>query len=300
MKFLVFTLLLLFLVKSNKELGLKNILEIESINKNINNIQSSRTVFIISQEIENYYSNEINIYISLIQPSLINHIHIKNETDTDFKSNYYQNYNDLIGPTEKYYNNNNNLSKPVELKYHANNTSQLLNKSEIIVEIIKPSDDIKLYILRNIFFSSFNYFNSCNLDLIDSKDWLEFYDYNYIDSNNITDCHNKYNDELEVINLIIDEDFFTKNIHTILNTKHRINKKINRKRDITNILEKELYSKKEFKMNLKNILTADQIDNIIVSVNKIIQDLVILDNYITNLDDVTFTKIIEKLKDDLK
>jgi hypothetical protein len=165
MKFLLF----IFLIYNVHN---KNIIqsEIDSFNPH-----SDR--FIISEEIRKYYSSNLEIYISIIDPMIKNQIYIHKVNDnntsniTQLKQDYYNGYSDLFGNDNKYFLSKNLTIVPT---YSIGKDIIMLNQSEILLEKLDISDNelnATIVILRNYFFSQFD------CERFDSS-FLKFFDYN--------------------------------------------------------------------------------------------------------------------------
>lgn len=233
--------------------------EIKNFQDNDNsNVQS---IYIIKKEIEKFYhsSNEINIYISMLNCEHKNKLKINN-TRTD----YLQNYNLILGKSEKFFPLEKKSNVPIFHNTVRNNKTNLKVNDDVFIRkvyIEKEKQKINLYFMRNQFVSHFenpfafpklftfydiNIVINCNKSDIETKTiWSNKFlfveaKYNNTDYNNIINLEfegNLYQDILE---------------NPIIKTKIEKLAKIN-------AIINQITSKQESNINLMNYMLSSQI-----------------------------------------
>ena len=284
----------------------------------INN-QKSKTdyesSFIINEEIQNIFETKesihIPIYVSIIDLTNINRLNISNDRDS-----YFNNYNNLLGVSDRVYiknknNKNKNKNKNTNkiIKVFLNGTiafKNLSNFDEMINnKIIFEKEDyyIDLYFLKNRYMSQYQNINEQNQKLFKFYDMnILFYNneknlYKGIESNDLVileKIENNLNLTEKEMNKIINDfiyDFINDSIPNKLKTK------------ITNWLKirnkfNDVLSLEQCKVNLYNFLLIPEINEIknkIENIEKnLIQILFFEDN--ENKNFIEFNNSIAELK----
>ena len=246
----------------------------------INN-QKSKTdyesSFIINEEIQNIFETKesihIPIYVSIIDLTNINRLNISNDRDS-----YFNNYNNLLGVSDRVYiknknNKNKNKNKNTNkiIKVFLNGTiafKNLSNFDEMINnKIIFEKEDyyIDLYFLKNRYMSQYQNINEQNQKLFKFYDMnILFYNneknlYKGIESNDLVileKIENNLNLTEKEMNKIINDfiyDFINDSIPNKLKTKIinwlKIRNKFN-----------ELLTLEQCKVNLYNFLLIPEIN----------------------------------------
>ena len=284
----------------------------------INN-QKSKTdyesSFIINEEIQKIFETKesihIPIYVSIIDLTNINRLNISNDRDS-----YFNNYNNLLGVSDRVYiknknNKNKNKNKNTNkiIKVFLNGTiafKNLSNFDEMINnKIIFEKEDyyIDLYFLKNRYMSQYQNINEQNQKLFKFYDLnILFYNnenylYKGIESNDLVileKIENNLNLTEKEMNKIINDfiyDFINDSIPNKLKTKIinwlKIRNKFN-----------ELLTLEQCKVNLYNFLLIPEINEIknkIENIEKnLIQILFFEDN--ENKNFIEFNNSIAELK----
>jgi hypothetical protein len=194
----------------------KNIIQREIESQNYHNDK-----FIITEEIKKYYSNDLEIYVSIIDPEIQNYKYI-HKSEGNLKENYYNSYNDLFGNDFRYFRDSNMTMIPT-----TSENSIKLNQSEILLEKYEiPDNELKINVLimRNYFFTSF----SCeNFD----PSFIKFFDINIA----MTDTC-----PFTGLNILIGKDY-----KRILNESYL---KISRKKRLNSLMSKLLNRNVKYKL----------------------------------------------------
>ena len=284
----------------------------------INN-QKSKTdyesSFIINEEIQNIFETKesihIPIYVSIIDLTNINRLNISNDRDS-----YFNNYNNLLGVSDRVYiknknNKNKNKNKNTNklIKVFLNGTIAFKNISNfdemINNKIIFEKEDyyIDLYFLKNRYMSQYQNINEQNQKL------FKFYDMNILFYNNEKNLYKGIESNDLVIlekienNLNLTEKEMNKIINDFIYDFINDSIPIKLKNKITNWLKirnkfNDLLTLEQCKVNLYNFLLIPEINEIknkIENIEKnLIQILFFEDN--ENKNFIEFNNSIAELK----
>ena len=249
------------------------------------NYESSLIIFDEIQKIFNTKNESfsIPIYISIIDLTHINILNISNDRDT-----YLNNYNNLLGVSDRViYDKKKKMKENKLIKVFLNGTVMIKNNSEleemIIKKIIfeKKDYNIELYFLKNRYMSQFQTINE------DNRKLLKFYDLNIIF---YKDCKNLYKDIekndfviLEKIENDLNENDITILVNNYINNfindliPLKIKNKINIWMEIKNIFNNML-KLEHCKINLHNFLLFYEIKEVKEKIENIEKNLIILLN----------------------
>ena len=247
------------------------------------NYESSLIIFDEIQKIFNTKNESfsIPIYISIIDLTHINILNISNDRDT-----YLNNYNNLLGVSDRViYDKKKKMKQNKLIKVCLNGTVMIKNNSEleemIIKKIIfeKKDYNIELYFLKNRYMSQYQTINE------DNRKLLKFYDLNIIF---YKDCKNLYKDIekndfviLEKIENDLNENDITILVNNYINNfindliPLKIQYKINIWMEIKNIFNNML-KLEHCKINLHNFLLFYEIKEVKEKIENIEKNLIIL------------------------
>ena len=247
------------------------------------NYESSLIIFDEIQKIFNTKNESfsIPIYISIIDLTHINILNISNDRDT-----YLNNYNNLLGVSDRViYDKKKKMKENKLIKVFLNGTVMIKNNSEleemIIKKIIfeKKDYNIELYFLKNRYMSQYQTINE------DNRKLLKFYDLNIIF---YKDCKNLYKDIekndfviLEKIENDLNENDITILVNNYINNfindliPLKIQNKINIWMEIKNIFNNML-KLEHCKINLHNFLLFYEIKQVKEKIENIEKNLIIL------------------------
>lgn len=249
--------------------------------KSVKNYESSLILFDEIQKIFNTKNESffIPIYISIIDLTHINILNISNDRDS-----YLNNYNNLLGVSDKViYDKKKKIKENKLIKVFLNGTIIIKDNSDldemIIKKIIfeKKDYNIELYFLKNRYMSQYQNINN------DNKKLLKFYDLNiifYKDNNNLYEgIENNHFVSLEKIEndlnetnifLLID-NYIKKFVNELipLNLKNKINIWLKIKNTFNNILKME-----HCNINLNNFLLFDEIKQVKAKLENIEKNLI--------------------------
>ena len=247
------------------------------------NYESSLIIFDEIQKIFNTKNESfsIPIYISIIDLTHINILNISNDRDT-----YLNNYNNLLGVSDRViYDKKKKMKENKLIKVFLNGTVMIKNNSEleemIIKKIIfeKKDYNIELYFLKNRYMSQYQTINE------DNRKLLKFYDLNIIF---YKDCKNLYKDIekndfviLEKIENDLNENDITILVNNYINNfindsiPLKIKNKINIWMEIKNIFNNML-KLEHCKINLHNFLLFYEIKEVKEKIENIEKNLIIL------------------------
>lgn len=247
------------------------------------NYESSLIIFDEIQKIFNTKNESfsIPIYISIIDLTHINILNISNDRDT-----YLNNYNNLLGVSDRViYDKKKKMKENKLIKVFLNGTVMIKNNSEleemIIKKIIfeKKDYNIELYFLKNRYMSQYQTINE------DNRKLLKFYDLNIIF---YKDCKNLYKDIekndfviLEKIENDLNENDITILVNNYINNfindliPLKIQNKINIWMEIKNIFNNML-KLEHCKINLHNFLLFYEIKEVKEKIENIEKNLIIL------------------------
>jgi hypothetical protein len=201
------------------------------IDKEIERVPKEMSRFIITDEIRKFYSKSVEVYMSIIDPTIKNYIYYHrdglNTTNytysNELRESYYNSYSESFGVESRYYLSQ-NLSKLPDVDNIT--IPQPLNHSEILLRKINIPDseiNITLLVLRDYFFSSFN------CDNFDPS-FLKFYDINIAVNNNDTCNFDKRLNIISINNSNYEE------IISDFKQKHESFAKINRKKRLNSLM----------------------------------------------------------------
>lgn len=170
----------ILLINTNSELGVKNIIlrELE--------IEEATSIFVykIKDQILKYYNQDIEIYMSLIDPQITNYINLQdnnmsNNNNTISTNNlYYQSHEKLFGTTNKFFLQDDLIKHP---NYTKDDNSSFLPRSEILldkIDITKNEYIVRILVMRNILFYSIP--RECDFSKFNSAEFLMYYDLNLL------------------------------------------------------------------------------------------------------------------------
>ena len=256
----------------------------------INNHKSKleyESSFIIYDEIQKIFnikekSFHIPIYISIIDLTNINRLNISNTRES-----YFNNYNNLLGVSDRVFinnKNNKNKNKNKIIKVFLNGTIAIKNNSNldemIYNKIIFEKEDynIDLYFLKNRYISQYQNINEQNQKL------FKFYDMNILFYNNENNLYKniELNDLviLEKIenNLNLTEKRISDVINNFINEFFKDSFPLKLKDKITTWLKirnefNELLTLEQCKVNLYNFLLVPEIKEIKDKIKKVQETL---------------------------
>jgi len=131
--------------------------------------------------------------------------------------------------------------------------------------------------------------------LNEETSWLKFYDYNLIINSDDLQCIEQF-DILEKNNQ--NRIRTTKSLIKINNTSKEVIRKIERKIKLNKLIDGNILSRFDSKINLKNHLLKSEIDEVDLILNKIIKLLIILEKF--DSDENTFVSLYENINIDIK
>jgi hypothetical protein len=290
--------------------------EQETEKDNILNLPTFK--YSIKEKLDQFYKKEIQIYISIIDPSLVNYVEVKDKN----KESYRDNYEKFLGPTNSFFPNQKNLSKvkfnPVIEKVNKSsdnftqNNSTNSNSSEILLKILKNEiNDTDQYLIQDITYIFMRNIINPTCELTEDLAWTKFYDLNILlesenNSNNYTEiCYenllkhfknsnlkNKFipqNIPILKLNTSI-ENFMNKNnddnnkfLQNNFLTFPNIKSKIKYRKKLNSLLHSKIFIREEYKLNLnlKNHMLESDINLINRNLEKVIKELLYIN---MNLD----------------
>lgn len=279
-------------------------IEIENKKRIIDNNPLYGLTYVIEKEISKFYNKEIEIYFSLIDLGLKNEVKFTpkdstNSTLQNFKNEYLINYDYLLGPTNKIYHLSNLSKNPLhtylDSKNNITNQSELNSTSEVLLEIFEYKNEleylptIKIFLLRNTYTQQTNH----SLPLFFYKqEWKDFYDMSFIINVNDSSCLRFH--EIDLFKFKCFDNYesvrnFILNLNpnkTIPN--QNINLKLKRKTKINKLIEKKLLARNDTHINLKNYLIDIDLSIINTFLERIGQELSIMENFNEFLSDEDF------------
>jgi len=266
--------------------------------------------FIIYDEIQKIFNTKENsfyipIYISIIDLTNINRLNISNTRES-----YFNNYNNLLGVSDRVFinnKNNKNKNKNKIIKVFLNGTIAIKNNSNldemIYNKIIFEKEDynIDLYFLKNRYMSQYQNINEQNQKL------FKFYDMNILFYNNENNLYKniELNDLviLEKIenNLNLTEKRISDVINNFINEFFKDSFPIKLKDKITTWLKirnvfNELLTLEQCKVNLYNFLLIPEIKEIKNKIKNIEKNLIQV-LYFNEKVDMNFIEFNNSIKD---
>lgn len=202
---------------------------------------SKETRFVIKEKLLKIYNFELEVYVSLIEQNITNHIKFQNLSDSEFNKKYSDNYHDLFGGANSFFPLQDMFIYPTVHNVTNNSTPSYTNKSEVLLDVVyleQKSLSIKILTMRNLFF---HHLKTCNFTKLRDTQFLSFYDLNLIYKDD--DCVLP-NTQVNLLQINMNyKDYLKLNEYSNILAQTNIQRKIERKGIINKLLNEIILSK---------------------------------------------------------